>query len=45
MEILCSPCLVVRFLPLRPAAGALPAFGRCFGAPVKPTRRCGLMLR
>jgi hypothetical protein len=28
MEILCSPCLVVRFLPLTHAAGAMPDFRR-----------------
>jgi hypothetical protein len=32
-EILCSSCLLVRCLPLTPAAGALPDFGRCRECP------------
>jgi Right handed beta helix region len=31
MEILFRPCLLVRFLPLTPAEGAMPDFGRCRG--------------
>ena len=38
MEILCSPCLLVRFLPLTHAAGAMPDFGRCCGAPQRRPR-------